>query len=244
MAARSLLGKPWVQEAAAVLAALYIRLVWATSRWETRGGEHPAALHESGAAFIVCFWHGRMLMLPKGWTKGRPVSILISPHRDGRLIAATIRHFGVGTVTGSTSRGGARAFLEMRSLLSTGTSIGITPDGPRGPRMRAAAGVAELARLSGAVVLPAAYAVKRRRVLGTWDRFLLPWPFNRGVFLWDAPIRVAHDADANAVDAARAHIEARLNAITAEADACFGHAATDPAPSGLAPTRVRARTHA
>lgn len=240
MAGKTLLARPWARAAVASLAALYIRLVWATSRWEVRGGERAAALHAEGRAFIVCFWHGRMLMLPCGWARGRPVSILISPHRDGRLIAETIRRFGVGTVTGSSSKGGARAFREMRALLAQGTCIGITPDGPRGPRMRAAAGVAELARVTGAPVLPATYAVRRRRVLRSWDRFILPWPFNRGVFIWDSPIHVPREATAEEVEATRARIEARLNAITAEADRIFGHAATEPAPPSLAAERARA----
>ncbi|MBM3541759.1 MAG: DUF374 domain-containing protein, partial [Alphaproteobacteria bacterium] len=94
MAGKSLLARPWARAAVASLAALYIRLVWATSRWEVRGGERAAALHAEGRAFIVCFWHGRIIMMPHGWARGRPASVLISPHRDGRVIAETMGHFG------------------------------------------------------------------------------------------------------------------------------------------------------
>ncbi len=237
MAAKRILARAWAQEAAARLAACYMRLVWRTSRWDTRGGEAAEALHAAGRAFIVCFWHGRMLMMPFGWKRGREISILVSAHRDGRLIARTIARFGVGTVTGSSHRGGAAAFRAMRKALAAGRCIGITPDGPRGPRMRAAMGIAELARRAGAPVLPASYAVRRRRVLGSWDRFILPWPFNRGVFVWGAPIAVAPDADDRAVEAARLRIEDSLNALSSEADAHFGHPPirqADAAPTGRA----------
>jgi lysophospholipid acyltransferase (LPLAT)-like uncharacterized protein len=210
--------------------ALYIRVVHATSRFETRGGERPNALWDQRRPFILAFWHGRLLMAPKAWRQGAAMNMLISSHQDGRIIADAIRHFGLGTIAGSTSRGGSFAFRAMLKALAAGEHVGFTPDGPRGPAMRASAGIVAAARLSGAPILPLAYATTRRRVLGSWDRFHLALPFSRGIFIWGEALSVPRDAGPEALEAARRTIEDRLNAITAEADRLCGHAPVEPAP--------------
>jgi lysophospholipid acyltransferase (LPLAT)-like uncharacterized protein len=213
------------------VAALYIRMVHATSRWRVEGGEHAAALWDSDTPFIAAFWHGRLLMLPYGWRRGKPIELLVSHHRDGRLIARIVGHFGLGTIAGSTSRGGTAALRAMLRSLKRGGSVGITPDGPRGPRMRAGGGIADLARLSGAPIVPVAFATSHRRVLGSWDRFILALPFSRGVFVWGAPIAAPpRDGGEAAGEATRRAVEQALNAVTAEADRLVGQAPIEPAP--------------
>jgi lysophospholipid acyltransferase (LPLAT)-like uncharacterized protein len=180
----------------------------------------------AGRPFILAFWHGRLLMMPYVWQRGVAMRMLISTHRDGELIAGTIRHFGLGSVRGSSRRDGAAALRAMLKALRGGACVGITPDGPRGPRMRASEGVVGIAKLSGVQVLPAAFATSRRKLLGSWDRFALALPFSRGVFVWGAPIEVGrHDDTA----VATARIEAALNAVTSEADRLVGQSPVLPA---------------
>lgn len=215
------------------LGANYIRLVRATSRWQIVGDEIPRRHWDAGEPFIVAFWHGRLLMMPHSWEPGRPIHMLISQHRDGRLIADTVAHFGIDTVSGSTSKGGAQALRAMVKHLKAGDCVGVTPDGPRGPRMRASDGIVAVARLAGVPIIPATNSMARGRNLKSWDRFLVAWPFGRGVIIWGQPISVARDADADGLEAARLQVEAGLNAITAKADAMTGRPAiapADPAP--------------
>ncbi len=212
------------------LAALYIRFVHATSRWSVEGGEHAAALWDQDAPFILAFWHGRLMLMPYCWRREKPIELLVSQHRDGQLIARTVGHFDLKTIAGSTSRGGSAALRAMLRGLKRGGYVGITPDGPRGPRMRAGGGIADIARLSGAPVLPVAVATSRRRVLGSWDRFIVALPFSRGVFVWGAPIEAPKSGDQGAREAVRRLIEDRLNAVTAEADRLVGKTAIEPAP--------------
>ena len=204
------------------LVAAYIRLVYATSRWEMRNAEAVNALWDAGSPFILAFWHGRMFMMPAMWRKGAPVSMLISRHRDGELIARTLRHFGVDAIRGSTSRGGAGALREVLRALKSGKWIGFTPDGPRGPPMRASDGVVSVARLAGAPIVPAACAVSRRKVLSSWDRFAVPFPFSRGIYIWGEPLSVPRDADGETLEALRLSLERSLNEISAAADRYCG----------------------
>lgn len=217
------------------LGAQYLRLVFATSRFSVEGDAEARELWRARKPFILCFWHGRLLMMPFAWNppKGAseaPIHMLISAHHDGKLIARAVSHFGIDTIAGSDNRNTLSA---MRSLVRTvrgGGCIGITPDSPPGPRMRAKPGVAMLARLAQVPVIPASYSITRRKVLNSWDRLLVPKPFGRGVFLWGKPILVARDADDAAVDQARRQVEAALTQLSAEADRRCGHPAIEPGP--------------
>src|SRR5512134_476823 len=116
------------------LAAQYIRLVWATGRWEIRNGGTPERFWREGQPFIIGFWHGRLLILPAMWPRTSKISMLISMHRDGELIAKAISYFGHGTVRGSAAkpgstkdRGGAAALRGMLKALKAHEYVGITP---------------------------------------------------------------------------------------------------------------------
>ena len=234
--AKRALRHPAVQSALGRLIALYIRTAHRTIRWRRIGWEEAAPLVQSGAPVIAAAWHGRLLMMPMLWPMQPPWHSLISQHRDGAIIARAAESFGVRTVRGSShrpgrqSKGGGSAFRRMLAVLRDGGRIGITPDGPRGPRMRAQSGAVLLARMSGAPILPCVYATSRCRILRSWDRFLLPLPFGRGTVIWGRPLRVAADADADALEAARLALELELNRISAEADRSCGLAPVEPAP--------------
>jgi lysophospholipid acyltransferase (LPLAT)-like uncharacterized protein len=215
---------------AAFLGAWYIRLVDRTTRWSVERPPETRKLEAEGQPAIVCFWHGRLLMMGSAWQRApRSFQMLISSHRDGALISRTIAHLGFATLAGSPKRGGMAALRSMQRLLAEGVSVGVTPDGPRGPRMRAKPGAIKAAQWSGAPLLPVTYAVSRRRMLDSWDRFCLALPFSRGVILWGAPIAVPRHVDAAELERLRRRLEDRLNDLTAEADRRCGHPATEPA---------------
>lgn len=219
-----------VRAIACFLGAGYIWLVRVTSRWQVVNGAAPQAFWDRKEPFILAFWHGRILMMPYSWPKGRTMHMLISRHRDGGLIADTIGYFGLQTVRGSSAKpgrerdkGSTAALMDMLRKLKGGDYVGITPDGPKGPRMRASEGIAAVARLSGAPVIACAYATRSRSVLSSWDRFVVARPFTRGVYVWGDPIHVPASAKGAALDEARLAVEASLNAVTREADRLCGH---------------------
>ncbi len=213
-----------------LIGALYIRLVRLTGRWEIIGEDIPQSFHQSGKPFILAFWHGRLLMMPYCWRHTERVNMLISGHPDGRLISGTVRHFNIDSVVGSSKRGGAQATRHLVRLLRDGGIVGITPDGPSGPRMRVGDGTVALARLSGAPILPATFGSSRRRVIGSWDRFVLALPFARGVFIWGEPIHVPRTADARTREAHRQQLEQAMNELTRRADTTTGQTEIEPGP--------------
>ncbi|WP_337875983.1 lysophospholipid acyltransferase family protein, partial [Elioraea sp.] len=215
---KRLLRHPRALALGAAAIAAWLRLVHRTTRWRIEGREHLRAIWESGVPAIGAFWHDQLPLMVFTWTHRAPgepgpgpmrCAVLVSRHRDGRMIGDVVARLGVEVVHGSSSRGGVEAFRELRRLLAEGHSVAITPDGPRGPRRVAQPGVARLAALTGARVLPLGVAVSRRIVLNTWDRMAMPLPFGRGGVAYGAPVAVAPDEDE---DAALARIAAALTA--------------------------------
>jgi len=216
------------------LVARYMRLVQRTGRWDYQGLEFPEKLLANRQPFLVAFWHGRLLMACIAWPYDRTLRMVISEHADGQLIARTVENLGYATLAGSTTRGGARALRGMVRAIKRGECVGVTPDGPRGPRMRAAPGIAQAARLARAPILPLVFAARPCRLLGTWDRMMLPLPFGRGIVRWGAPVEAPAKGDTTA---AASLLETRLNDMQREADRQLG---LDPVQPAAAPARASA----
>jgi len=207
----------------------YMRLVYLTNRWRRIDFAIAERILAADRRVVICFWHGRLLMMPFGLFGPRPFAVMVSGHRDGQVISRVIRPFGIEAVLGSSSRQPARALRNAARLCRGGSLVGITPDGPRGPRQRAAPGAIMLAELADAVVLPVSYGTSRRRTLGSWDRFLLPLPFGRGVFVVGREIAVPAGLGTEGREALRRELETALNAANDEADRLTGHPAPAPA---------------
>jgi lysophospholipid acyltransferase (LPLAT)-like uncharacterized protein len=233
---RRLLRHPRLRRVACWAIHRYIRLVYRTNRWTVEGGETPRRLIAEGRGFIGAFWHGRMLMIPMAWQRMAPMHMLISAHRDGRIIADAVSYFGIQAIVGSTRRGGSAALRAMLKRLRDGDCVAITPDGPRGPAMTASIGLVNLARLAQVPIVPITYATSRRRMLASWDRFQVALPFGQGIFLWGDPIEIGADLDEAGLEDARYLLEARMVEMVNEADLRVGHAAS-PSSSAKAATK-------
>jgi len=217
----SLLRAPQAQAVLAALLAAYLRLALRTTRWTLDGQEHFRPFAAAGPA-VFAFWHEFLPLMPALSVLARrlpsyrliPVHTLVSQHRDGRFIGAVVRRFGILPIHGSSTRGGATGLRNLLAALREGDLIGITPDGPQGPRRKAAAGVAQLAALSGAPVLPCAARTTRRVRMNTWDRMPVPLPFGRGVIVCGPAICVPRHGWKDAVPA----ITDALNQAATRAD--------------------------
>lgn len=222
------------QTAVAFVAALLIRFVRRTSRFEVRRGDIAARFWTGDEPFIGATWHGQNLILPTFWHNWREMRILVSRHGDGEIVSKIMHFLGVGTIRGSgvprgeerrdkfKGKGGAGALRAMVRALGENISVGMTADLPPGPARRAGDGIVMLARLSGCPIVPVAATTRARLQLNNWDKFTVNLPFSKGALVWGEPIYVPRDADAEALEEARRRVEEGLNAVTAEADAIVG----------------------
>ncbi len=250
---KKLFRSKFMQRTIGGLAAMHMGLVRDRTRWEVRGREHAEPIWNSGEGVIGCVWHSRVFFTPAMWPRDvQQASILVSRSPDGYFTRYAAAKLGIGVVLGgarnpkkSKEKGSIAAFRGMDTVVREGGCMAVTPDGPRGPRMRCSMGVIRLAMATGAPILPGAAATTRAKRRRTWDRLVIPLPFARGGVVWKAPIRVPADADSDAREAARLALETALTEATNEADAAVGAALTEPAPRrGDRPAVTEAETHA
>ena len=189
-----------------------VRLLGRTWRIGASHTEEIKKLRASGKRIIFSLWHGELLPLLYHH-RGEGVTVLISEHGDGEIIARIAESLGYRTVRGSTSRGAARALLELVREVEDGHDLAITPDGPRGPAKSVAPGVAVVANRSAASVIAAAVFAPSAWRLKSWDRFLIPRPFARVSIAYSDPALI------DAGDAREAALEAdRVGALMQEAE--------------------------
>jgi lysophospholipid acyltransferase (LPLAT)-like uncharacterized protein len=133
---------------------------------------------------VFTLWHGQML--PLLWThRGQGVSVLISEHRDGEIIARAATALGFRTIRGSTFRGPDRALAGLVRELRAGHDVAVTPDGPRGPAGQFAPGALIAAQRANAPIVSVGAAATRVWKLKSWDGFIIPKPFARVTVAYD-----------------------------------------------------------
>jgi lysophospholipid acyltransferase (LPLAT)-like uncharacterized protein len=193
-----------------VVAACVARLWVLTLRVRVHGTH---ALQADGPR-IVAFFHGTQLML-HGLRRDRRTCVMVSHSRDGDLQAAALGTLGFDVVRGSSSRGGARALAAVvRRLRRTKADAVFAVDGPRGPYGVVKPGALLAAARSGARIIPAGAAARRRFVLDrAWDRFVLPWPFTRVDIVLGQPVEPGQGADVRLAHAIAACNEAALGFV-------------------------------
>lgn len=152
-------------------------------------------------SIIFACWHGELLMLPYLYFQYRKTphaKVLISNHFDGMLISKTIEYFGLGTIEGSTNRNATRVLMQGIRALKDGYDIGITPDGPKGPRHEVADGVVVMAQKTASKVVLVRILPTKYWQLSSWDKFIIPKPFGTLNYYTSLPLELGsmdlHDA--------------------------------------------------
>lgn len=201
-------------EVAAIAAAGYpaIAALGRTFRWREEGVDEYRSVVASGRQPILALWHGRILPATI-YFRDRGVVALTSQNFDGEWIARIMRRFGYAQARGSTSRGGARALLQLARDIGVGRPAAFTVDGPRGPAYRAQPGAVWLAKATGNPVLPFHIEADRHWTAPSWDRTQVPKPWSRVAIVVGAPIDVPGDADEALIEEKRSELERRLNGL-------------------------------
>jgi len=176
----------------------------------------PAINGFDGPAIYVV-WH-EYLALPPCNRRGCDVTMLLSQHRDAHWLTEVISQFGFKTVRGSTSRGGVQAILQI-TRKNRGTSLVITPDGPRGPRRELSSGCLFLSGLLGIPIVPLGCGFDRPwRNEGAWDKFAIPRPSSRARIVLGPGIQIPRKLSKEEMEGYRVYAQAMLVATTTEAE--------------------------
>ena len=133
-------------------------------------------------SLIVTFWHGDLLYQPLiyGELRKTPnIKVVTSDHFDGQLIAKVLERFDLTSIYGSSTRNAAKVLITAIKTLKNGGDVGITPDGPKGPRHEVADGVIIMAQKTKSKVIVFSCVPQSYWQLKSWDRFTIPKPFSR-----------------------------------------------------------------
>jgi len=142
------------------------------------------------------------------------LAALVSASKDGALLAAILKTFGVQPVRGSSSRRGAQALVELTSWAERGYDLAITPDGPRGPCYVVQEGAIALAQVTGLPLIPASYSVSWKLRAKSWDRFIVPLPFARCEVVIGKPLYVPREVNDAERQELRKQLEQELCSIS------------------------------
>lgn len=195
-------------------------LIWLLCRFvrvHTEGFEALERFQKERRPYIFALWHSCLFYLSYD-RRARGTAVMVSRSRDGEYIARVLTGLGHVAVRGSSSRGGLSALRALAEEVRGGRPAAITVDGPRGPARVVKAGVIQLAALSGAPILPVTFDCRPAWRLASWDRFLLPRGYGRGILLIGAPISVPSACSNDGMEEKRLELQRALDGLSARAE--------------------------
>lgn len=186
-----------------------VEALGATYGWREAGSEHFSAVTQAGRQPILALWHGRILAATL-YFRDRGIVAMTSENFDGEWVARLMRRFGYRAARGSTSRGGARALVQLRREMAAGFPAAFTVDGPRGPARRVQPGAVWLASATGNPIVPFHIEASRFWTVNSWDRHQVPKPGSDVAVAIGEPIDVPPLADEAAIESWRETLERAL----------------------------------
>jgi lysophospholipid acyltransferase (LPLAT)-like uncharacterized protein len=211
-------GKLFQAAAIAAIGTPVVEALGATYTWHESGAHHLADVMRRGRQPILALWHGRILSATL-YFRDRGIVAMTSENFDGEWVARLMRRFGYRAARGSTSRGGARALVQLRRELAAGYPAAFTVDGPRGPARQAQPGAIWLASATGHPIVPFHIEASRFWTVHSWDRHQVPRPGSDVAVAIGAPMDVPAGADEPVIERERQALEATLVALESRARA-------------------------
>jgi lysophospholipid acyltransferase (LPLAT)-like uncharacterized protein len=191
--------------------------VYRSLRFVVEGSEHQVSTWVAGEPVVFVTWHGRLLPLLYLY-RGQGIVMLVSQHRDGEYLTRLGTKLGYDAVRGSSTRGGFPALRELVRKVKGGSSLAITPDGPQGPREVLKPGALQVARITGAPVIPVMAGANRAWWVEGWDRFLIPKPFATVRVAIGEPLRIPQDSSLRDLEYKAQAIESQLQRLKTQVD--------------------------
>ena len=196
---------------------LYLHIVYYTSKKSfIYSGKFEKNIYDSQST-LIAFWHNRLALIPFIAPKNIEVNILHSGHRDGNIIRNIMHLFGFKTISGSSNKDGAKALRKILKTVKDNEAVAIVPDGPRGPIYKINGAIAKIASKTKTPIIPLSYNCKRKKTFNSWDKFILPLPFNKISFFFGDPINVKHNASENDIKNVESMLKKSLDKISDKA---------------------------
>ena len=210
-----------------ILYMAYMWLVFKTSRKTEFNLEGLRDRLARGEKAIGVGWHQDAILSPYFHRHFRPL-MMVSPNSSGEFMDVVLRRCNFTTFRGSSSgtyryKWGRQALRDMIDHLNShsGTYGGLILDGSRGPARKVQMGALIFSKDTGAPIIAVRHWARRHILLKTWDRTMIPLPFNHLIFMATDPVTVPPDASDEDLELCREELESQLLAITETSENYF-----------------------
>lgn len=220
MKIRKILKNRFIKKILPFLLARIIKAICSTIRLKVINEDIYLKLKNKNKRLIYITWHNKLFFVPY-YLRNKDIQILVSESRDGKYVSNTFKQFNFYPIEGSSTRRGLRAAVKMINMLKEGFDGGITPDGPQGPKYILKRGVINIAQKTGHTILPLSYGVSKKWQLNTWDNFVIPLPFTKGVLVYGEPFEISKGLSNGEIEEERLKVEKELQRVTNLAEEAF-----------------------
>jgi len=205
-----------IQNLLALIAVLYIFIVRITSNIKIDNVQIPQEYWNTNKPFILAFWHSQLMMISFSWHIKKKINILASGHSDGRFGAMVGSYFKLNNLP-TSSNIKSISLRPIFKILKSNNYIGITPDGPRGPKEKVSEGIIKIAKSAKVPIIPIGYWSSNRFNLSSWDSFLITLPFSKCNFVWGDPIIIPSNLNHDGVEKYKKILENEINSCIKKA---------------------------
>ena len=189
-------------------------LISRSIKWEYLVENEKLNIFNSDKKYIFCCWHNKLFLGPHLLPRNRIINALQSSHSDGMVTSLAFKYLGMNVILGSSKKGGMQAFRKMVKCIQLGESVAITPDGPKGPKEKVKEGIIKLAQITDTSIIPLVWATKKFKLINSWDSFVLPYPFSKGVYSFGKPINVKKKVNEEEFEFIRQNLENEIKRLT------------------------------
>ena len=189
-------------------------LISRSIKWEYLVENKKSNIFNSDEKYIFCCWHNRLFLGPHLLPRDRIINALQSSHSDGMVTSLAFKYLGMNVILGSSKKGGMQAFRKMVQCIQLGESIAITPDGPKGPKERVKEGIIKLAQITDTSIIPLVWATNKFKLINSWDNFVIPYPFSKGIYSFGKPIKVKKKINGEELEIIRQNLENEIKRLT------------------------------
>ena len=207
---KKLLKNFFVQYILGFFTFLYIHTVKFTSSIQFENESIPKQFWNNDKPFILAFWHSQLMMIGFSWKKNKNVNILASGHSDGKFGAIVGKYFNLNNIQ-TSKKNKSISLKSIFKLLNDNNYIGITPDGPRGPKEIVSEGIIKIAKSSKVPIIPIGFWSSKNFKLKSWDSFLITLPFSKCSFVWSKPLEIPNNIHKNQIQYYQKLLQEKIN---------------------------------
>ena len=213
-----------LKQCVAYLVSWYIRFCYISTRWQRIGFDEMDDCLRNKQPIMALVWHERIWMSPYMFnTKLGKICSVTTKSEVADVGHLLLERFDFEAEMIDPKKSPLAVNRRLLQRIRNGYSIAVSPDGTRGPSRVAKPFPITWVRQTNIPVFCVTFSMRRSLRLPTWDRSLVPLPFNRGVLLarrWtrDVPKRMSNEQFAALTN----DVGNQLNALTDEADNMLG----------------------